>query len=51
MLYKITYESMTARYGPRIIEADDELEAKRKFAGTAFRKEEYRLIRVVPLYK
>ena len=46
MLYSVTYKSMTAHYGPTTIEADDEYEAKRKFAGTAFRKEEYGLISV-----
>lgn len=46
MKYKVTYESMTARYGPRTIEADDEYEAKKIFAGNAFRKDEYGLIKV-----
>jgi len=31
---------MTAHYGPSFIEAADEQEAKRKFAGTAFTKGE-----------
>lgn len=46
MKYKVMYQSMTATYGPRIIEADNEYDAKRIFAGTAFRKEEYGLIKV-----
>jgi hypothetical protein len=31
MFYRVTYQSMTAFYGPSIIEADSEYEAKRKF--------------------
>jgi len=46
MKYKVTYESLMAFYGPRIIEAEDEIEAKRIFAGNAFRKEEYGMIKV-----
>ena len=46
MKYKVTFESLTAFYGPRIIEAENELEAKRIFAGSAFRKEEYSMIKV-----
>lgn len=40
MLYRVTYQSMTANYGPSFIEADSEYEARRRFAGTAFSKEE-----------
>ena len=39
-IYRVTYASMTARYGPSFIEAEDEYEAKRKFAGTTFTKGE-----------
>lgn len=35
-IFRVTYSSMTARYGPSFIEAEDEFAAKRKFAGTAF---------------
>jgi hypothetical protein len=35
-IYRVEYASMTARYGPSYIEADDEWTAKRRFAGTAF---------------
>lgn len=37
MFYSVSYRSMTACYGPRIIEAEDEYSAKRKFAGNSFR--------------
>lgn len=30
-LFKVSYSSMTAHYGPSYIEAEDEYEAKRKF--------------------
>lgn len=43
-IYKVTYRSMTASYGPRYIEADDEYEAKQKFAGTAFSRNEIGLM-------
>jgi hypothetical protein len=39
-MFRVTYASMTAHYGPSFIEAADEQEAKRKFAGTAFTKGE-----------
>jgi hypothetical protein len=35
-IYRVTYASITARYGPSFIEADSEQAAKRQFAGTAF---------------
>lgn len=35
-LYSVSYGSMTAHYGPSIVEAESEYEARRKFAGTAF---------------
>jgi hypothetical protein len=35
-IYRVTYASMTASYGPSFIEADSEQIAKRKFAGSAF---------------
>jgi hypothetical protein len=46
MLYRVTYRSMTAFYGPNFIEADDEHQARRKFAGSAFSPNEYGLINV-----
>ncbi len=42
--FRVSYSSMYARYGPALVEADSELEAKRKFAGTAFRPEEFSLM-------
>jgi len=45
-IYRVFYQSMTARYGPRFIEAETEHEARRKFAGTAFSRREYPLIHV-----
>jgi hypothetical protein len=35
-MYKVSYGSMTATYGPSFIEADSPEEAKMKFGGTAF---------------
>lgn len=46
MLYRVTYKSMTAFYGPNYIEADDEHQARRIFAGSAFSPNEYGLINV-----
>lgn len=43
-IFRVTYLSKTARYGPSYIEAEDEMQAKRKFAGTAFTAGEMRLI-------
>jgi len=42
--FKVSYSSPTAHYGPRVIEANSEYEAKRKFAGTAFSEEEMGMI-------
>ncbi len=44
MLYRVTYKSMTAFYGPSFIEAESEYSAKVKFAGSAFNKNEFGLI-------
>lgn len=38
-LYKVSYQSISACYGPSFIEADSEIEARRKFAGSAFKNE------------
>ncbi len=35
-IYKVSYGSMTATYGPSFVEADSPEEAKMKFSGTAF---------------
>lgn len=35
-IYKVTYGSMSATYGPSFIEAETPEEAKMKFGGTAF---------------
>lgn len=43
--YRVTYQSMTAFYGPSFVEADDEYSAKVKFAGNAFSKNEFGLIK------
>lgn len=48
MIYKVTYQSMSAFYGPSFIEAEDEYEAKKIFAGNAFNKNEYGLINAIP---
>ena len=48
MIYKVTYQSMSAFYGPSYIEAEDENQARRIFAGSAFSRNEYGLIKVVP---
>lgn len=45
MIYRVTYQSMTAFYGPSFVEADSEYEARRKFAGTAFSAGEMALIK------
>lgn len=49
MIYRVTYQSMTAFYGPSFIEAKSEYEARRKFAGFAFSQGEMSLIRAVPV--
>jgi len=46
MIYRVTYQSMTAFYGPKFIEAENEYEAKRKFANGAFSQGEMSLINV-----
>lgn len=49
MIYRVTYQSMTAFYGPSFIEAEDEYEAKRKFAKGAFSQGEMTLIKARPV--
>lgn len=49
MYWRVTYHSMTASYGPSFIEAEDEHEAKRKFAKGAFSKGEMSLIKATPV--
>ena len=49
MIYRVTYSSMSASYGPTYVEAENEYEAKRKFGGTAFRREEYALMTARPV--
>ena len=44
MYYKVSYHSMTATYGPAIIQADSPEQAKRKFACGAFSSSEMCLI-------
>jgi len=39
-MYCVTYGSMMAHYGPSFIEADSEYEARVKFLGTAFSRNE-----------
>ena len=48
-LYKVTYKSTTAYYGPSYIQAGSEFEARRKFAGTAFSQGEMALITATPV--
>lgn len=43
-MYEVSYQSMTACYGPSYIQADDEDEACRKFGGSAFSQKERGLI-------
>jgi len=43
-IYSISYGSMTAHYGPSIIEADSEDEARNKFGNGAFSQRERCLI-------
>ena len=49
MIYRVTYQSMTAFYGPSYIEAEDAYDAKRKFAKGAFSKGEMSLISAQPV--
>lgn len=49
MIYRVTYQSMTAFYGPSFVEADSEYEARRKFAGSAFSAGEMALIKARPV--
>ena len=49
MIYRVRYSGMTASYGPSYIEADDEWEAKRKFAKGAFSQGEMALITAKPV--
>lgn len=43
-IYRVTYRSMTASYGPRYFEADTEYEAKSRFRGSAFSRDEMSLM-------
>ena len=47
MYCKVTYQSMSAYY-TSIVDAKNEHEAKRKFAGNAFRESEWGLIKARP---
>ena len=47
MYYKVTYQSMSAYY-TSIVEARNEHEAKIKFAGNAFSRSEFGLMKVRP---
>jgi hypothetical protein len=49
MIFKVYYQSMSAFYGPTYVEAESAIEAKNKFAGTAFRREEFSLIHAIPI--
>ena len=49
MMYRVTYQSMTAFYGPSFIEAETEYEARERFAGNAFSKGEMSLIKASPV--
>lgn len=50
MIYSVSFQSMTAHYGPVVIEAEDEDEARRKFnARGAFFEHELGLIRARPI--
>jgi hypothetical protein len=49
MIFRVTYQSMTAFYGPSFIEAEDEYQAKRKFARGAFSQGEMALIKARPV--
>ena len=49
MIYRVTYQSMAAFYGPSFIEAESEYAARRKFAGSAFSQGEISLIKAVPV--
>lgn len=43
-IFKVSYSSITAHYGPRFVEADDEYQAKRIFANGAFSESEIRMM-------
>lgn len=49
MIYKVTYNSMTANYGPAFIEAESEQEACSKFGRGAFTGSERSLISARPV--
>ena len=49
MIYRVTYSSMTAFYGPDFIEADSAEEARSKFGQGAFSQSERQLIRAIPV--
>ena len=49
MIYRVTYQSMTAFYGPSFIEAENVHQAKRKFANGAFSQGEMTLIKATPV--
>lgn len=44
-MYRVTYQSMTATYGPSFIEAKSEQAAKEIFASKAFSRSEMSLMR------
>lgn len=48
-LYRVTYQSMTAFYGPDFIEAESAEEAREKFGKGAFSAGERCLIRATPV--
>lgn len=43
-IYRVSYQSITATYGPSFVEANSEDEARQKFAGNAFSSREMPLI-------
>ena len=49
MIYRVRYSSITASYGPNLIEAESAQEAKRKFAKGAFSAGEMMLITATPV--
>ena len=49
MFYKVYYQSMTAFYGPKIVEAESEREAKKIFGGNAVMPGEFGCIKAQPV--
>lgn len=47
-IYRVRYQSLTACYGPKFIEAESAEQAKRKFARGAFSQGEMVLIEAKP---